>query len=147
MPTFSNLQDAIKYAKQQTQDALNKEVANKIKEVEHEHVKTDVYDVYTPKKYARQRDNYGLSDVRNMNTKQYSEVGIEISNDTVHPDEFFNDVYVADVVESGHGYEYDFEYNGVKRPFQENTVEELERTKEHVKALKEGLKKRGIDTK
>ena len=146
---MSNLKDIYNKVKQQTQQVLNNEVSDKIKEIEHKHVISDVYAQYSPTMYQRKKDNYGLSDESNMLTKQYGEIGIEISNDTYHDNlKSMGGNYVADVVESGVGYEYagyGYPYEE-PRPFQEKTVEELNQSKEHVIALKQGLKNKGINT-
>lgn len=136
---MSSLQDIYNKLKMATQSTVHNEVAEAIKKVEHDHVVSDVYNVYDPVMYKRKMDDYGLSDTRDMIAKPYGEIGIEISNDTEH-----NGTYVADVVETGEGYNYSFDYNGNSRPFQENTVEELQTSKEHIEVLKLGLRSKGI---
>ena len=131
--------------KMKAQDTLNKEVAEKIKEKEVSHIDSDVYNVYFPtKKYNR---TYELKDTSNMHVKQYGEVGIQISNDTLHENlRSSGSTYVADVVEYGSGYEftgYGYAYEE-PRPFQQNTIDELMESGEINKLLIEGLKNRGL---
>ena len=134
MRILSNLAEILASIKIKTQDTLNNEIADKIKETEVKKAEEDVYSVYSPKVYKR---SYGLKNIDYMDVSQYGEVGIEVSNNEGH----------ADIVESGDGYQYDFEYNGVPRPFQQNTIDELMENGEINKMLINGLRKRGIKTK
>lgn len=156
MPKFKNLEELENYIREQVLDTLKEEVVQKVKEVEIEVIEKQVYDVYQPKVYQRRGNNEGLLDIRNIeadplfNGSYYS-----IKNMTR---KYQVNEYLAPLIEYGHaravalgdrGYDiqrFDLPYM-YPRPFTRKTYERLERYKEHVVAMKEGLKTRGIDVK
>lgn len=84
--------------------------------------------------------------------------GAQRKNDFDNSSGNLNGEYIAELIEYGDGYnglEYDYKNNRDNtgwqylrpRPFIEKTVEELQRTNLHTKALKRALKKSGIDIK
>ncbi|MBD1379220.1 hypothetical protein IC621_03155 [Bacillus sp. IB182487] len=102
------------------------------------HVQEDVYDVYSPD------PNNPNSYDRTGKLKESWEVentpdGIAVYNS--REDDGRN---VAEIVESGQGYQYDFEYNGKPRPFSENTRKELRGSNKLRESLKQDLKSLGI---
>ena len=55
---------------------------------------------------------------------------------------------LAPIIETGWGYDFgDWTYYGVARPFMYNTKEDLRDNKYHVIALRQGLKRQGIEVK
>lgn len=141
-------------------------VAEIIKHTESDMVEQEVYDRYDPKSdgepwvYERRRDRGGLADVTNMKhetTETDGKVKMNIRNMTPpHPSFNENNLKageVADLVEGGDG------ANGLRysnpdggsysepRPFQQETINELSRNKEHVQAMKTLLKDMGIKVK
>lgn len=142
--TFKNLKELMKSIQIEIDKSLSEDVSKKVKKVQLEHVKKDVYDKYEPTVYNRRKDNGGLSDIDNIEGKLIKSGLLSIENK--RKDEETGRL-VAPVVETGQGYNYDFPFNGKSRPFVKNTIQELEVTQEHVQALKEGLQKRGINTK
>jgi hypothetical protein len=157
MPKFNNLDDLENYIREHLKDTLKNEVVQKIKEVEIEVIEKEVYDVYpNPKVYQRRGANEGLLDIRNIeanplfNGNYYS-----IKNVTK---KYQVNEYLAPLIEYGHtramalgdqGYSFpNFQLAYMyPRPFTERTYERLASGKEHVEAMKEGLEKRGLDTK
>src|SRR4051812_18067882 len=117
MPEIKSIKDLEKYVNDLAAKAMSQ--GNAVKETVIEtgkrHVQEDVYDKYpNPKVYERTgelKENWNWQDAPD---------GIEIYNMR-----FDDGRYVAEIVETGRGYQYDFEYNGIPRPFIENTREEL----------------------
>ena len=148
-------------------DMLNKDnlVSDSIKYTESDMVEQVVYDRYAPNSgepwiYERRKDKGGLADVDNMYheaAQANGKVKMKVLNLTP-PNPKFNDNNlkrgeVAHLVEGGdgaHGLKYhgsgDGEYTD-PRPFQEETVNQLLRDKEHVQALKTELKAMGLSVK
>ncbi len=65
-----------------------------------------------------------------------------------------NTSFDTELIEFGQGYKsmgYDFPHNGLRymepRPFTKKTIENLKSNKAHVEAMKNGLKKRGLNIK
>lgn len=115
------------------------EVSKTVKSVMKDNVQTEVYDVYTPTMYSR---TGLLGSEGSMESKMINGTTLIVEN--VRSDGERN---VAEIVESGMGYEYGFEYAGVPRPFTEATREDLRSTGAHFEALVRGLKRQGIKTK
>ncbi|QAV21704.1 hypothetical protein PC41400_14450 [Paenibacillus chitinolyticus] len=100
----------------------------------------EVYDVYQPKKYDRSGYQGGLIDPSNIEVKIN---GSLLSVESVRNDEDRN---VSEIVETGKGYTYNFEYAGKPRPFTDTTREELRESNKLIHSMKNGLHKRGIKT-
>lgn len=150
------LQDKIDYA-------LLSDVSHTITEVMTDHIARDVYDVYSPvditnpHQYTRREDDGGLIDPNNINSSIEKNMLI-VENNTIGVPEYGigNKVFhsqnknkeIAGVIETGKGYDiHGWEYDGVPRPFIKNTRYDLANNKYHVKALKQGLKKQGLEVK
>jgi hypothetical protein len=142
MTTLNNLAELKKYVDQIAKQAMNNgsHVKKTVIEKGKQHVQSDVYDVYTPNE---------------SNPKAYKRTGELKENWKTEPTAdgmaVFNDRrdegrYVAEIVETGKGYQYDFPYNGVERPFTKNTADELRDSNELTEALKKDLKSLGIDS-
>lgn len=148
------LQDKIDYA-------LLTDVSHTVTEVMTDHIARDVYDVYlpiditNPHQYVRREDNGGLIDPNNINSSIEKNVLI-VENNTLGAPEYGigNEVFssqnkdkeIAGVIETGKGYDiHGWEYDGVPRPFIQNTREDLKNNKYHVIALRQGLKKQGLE--
>jgi len=135
-------QDLIKFLQKLNQPiakALIDDVAKTVKQIQKEKVKEEVYDVYEPTMYSR---TGLLGSEESMKSELINETTLVVEN--VRSD---GDRNVAEVVESGVGYNFGFEYAGVPRPFTEATREELKATGAHKAALYSGLKKQGINLK
>jgi len=133
--TFNNLQDLFKFIESEVKDSLQKDVANKVIEVEQEHIKSDVY-FYEPKQYKRtgtliSKNSFEIKPIEN---------GVSIRNITQHGGKDIPQVveYGVDYDYTGYGYEYED-----PRPFVRNTREEIFRDNIHIKALKKGLVNKG----
>lgn len=135
-------QDLIKFLQKLNQPigkALVNDVARTVKQVQKEKVKEEVYDVYEPTMYSR---TGLLGSEESMKSELINDTTLVIEN--VRSD---GDRNVAEVVESGVGYNFGFEYAGVPRPFTEATREELRNTGAHKVSMYKGLKRQGIQLK
>lgn len=139
--TFKNLDILFKHIEKQVQDTMVNEVADAVKDNMAEAVQTNVYDVYTPMYYKRRMQNGGLIDKDNMEVTEIP-----------------NGIYVRDVAPLDNGrIRSDFSLdeiivNGLgNQPFSRDmyaeTEDRLSNNNEHIEALKQGLKKRGINVK
>lgn len=159
---FKGLDKALKVIQGKVNDALLHEVADTIKIVEREHIYDDVYS-RDPGRYVRRYDEGGLGDMNNMYEYLEGDGVLGVAQGTP-----FNP-YINGVDEEGgisqntslgmsgldglvnygngwNGINYDVKAWGPTN-FIENTVGELKSTGEHTQALKNGLKKRGLDVK
>lgn len=135
-------QDLIKFLQKLNRPigkALSNDVAKTVKQVQKEKVKEEVYDVYEPTIYSR---TGLLGSEESMKSELINDTTLVVEN--IRSD---GDRNVAEVVESGSGYNFSFDYAGVPRPFAETTREELRNTGAHKAALYSGLKKQGINLK
>ena len=136
--TFKNIKQIENYIKNQISETLQDDVAKEVTQVMVEDggvIDREVYQQYTPKSYKR---TYELKDPINVESKMINDLTLSLKN--IRSD---GDRYVAKIVETGIGY-YTSELDEIigARPFHEKTKEELEDNKRHVKAMREGLKKR-----
>ena len=135
--TFDNLNSLFSYIERQVQETMKTDVADAVKRTMSRAVNTSVYDVYQPKRYKRRKDNGGLSDMDNYLVTEIPS-GIEIVNDTPL-DNGGNTPRLDELIVYGKGFQ------PFERDFYGETANELERTQEHIFALKVGLKNSGID--
>lgn len=158
---YSELMKRISYT-------LDDEVADVVKDVMIDHIITDVYDAYQPTEYIRRgnqsgndidspydnTNNAGLFDPNNIISTTDEEGGLEVVNVTLGSRYYYrgNKRYIsknaekpiAEIIETGAG--YDVRSPG-KRPFIKNTHDELKDYGFHIKAMKQGLQKRGLEVK
>jgi glycyl-tRNA synthetase (class II) len=116
----------------------NSEVKKEVVETGKQHVESDVYNVYTPQTYERTGQLKESWDSENTTD------GIAVFNTREDED---TDKYIPEVIETGQGYDYDFEYNGRERPFISNTREELRNSNRLQEAMKRDLRSKGIKVK
>lgn len=142
MVTVRNMKQLKQLIEAQANKAMNQgnSVKNTVIKTGQKHVQEDVYDVYTPNEnnpYSYKRTGL-LKD--SWETKETDD-GLAIYN--TREDEGRD---VAAIVETGKGYQYDFEYRDKARPFMENTANELRNSKKLAQALKKDLNSSGIRT-
>jgi hypothetical protein len=143
---------------------LVNEVTAVTKKVEQKNIQATVYDAYDPIVYERRMHQGGLIDERNMEVKVIGSDTIEIKNTTPPNPKKFEPKGHSDVtegtplsgdldklVEGGHssgGLQYEYVVPGAAylnpRPFTKNTINDLKENKQHVEAMKIGLKKQGL---
>lgn len=141
MPTFNDLKSLEAYVNKMTKEAMVKgnAVKNTVIEAGKRHVQEDVYDVYTPN--PNNPNSYKRTGELKNNWKvEETSEGISVFNDRRDGEK-----YVAEVVEYGKGYDYDFEYSNTPRPFTENTRQELASGNELSNAMKKDLMSIGFD--
>jgi hypothetical protein len=136
--------------KSKIDDALRNEVAEIVTETMLSNIKTEVYDAYNPKRYERRYDDGGIVDEGNIVSKVKGNT-LTVENITMSNKEYLpkgeKPFKIAGVIEhgSGAGYgEYDY-YDPGARPFLEETRNDLIKNKQHIDAIKKGLKRQGID--
>jgi hypothetical protein len=148
---MDQLEELMAKLQEQVQDAVKNNVVETIKDVETEHIREDVYNTYTPTMYQRRYEDNGLIDGENMKEvikKEDNTISLDITNDTLgNPDPTVG--YIDSIIESGEGYTWKnseiYQEQPYPRPFTENTYKDLEENKQHVIALKEGLKQYNIE--
>lgn len=139
--TFKNLNDLLKHIEKQVNDTMKKEVADAVKDNMAEAVQTTVYDAYSPMYYKRRMQNGGLIDKDNM---EVTEIPNGISVRDVAPldnGRIRSDFSLDEIIVNGLGNQ------PFSRDFYSQCKENLEQNNEHIEALKQGLKKRGINVK
>lgn len=161
---FNNLDELESYIKEQIASSLSSDVAESVKEVERNMIQKDVFAVYDPFSYER-RASGGLDDISNMVTSEPTIIGnqiiLSISNVTTGYNE--TNFYIAPLVEYGDSAynsdvgqgEYTWKYNregtAMKflkpRPFNEDTINELEMSEEHILVLMKSLQQKGFTFK
>ena len=152
-----SLKELEKALQEKVEIALLTDVAETVRDVMLDHIIEDVYDEYTPFEYSRRNNENGLMDGNNINASIEGNTLIVENNTLGRP--YYRDgkelkrsqnadQEIAGVIESGQGYDiHDWEYDGIPRPFIENTRKELVDYDWHKKALKQGLQKQGLEVK
>lgn len=135
--TFKNLNSLCRHIEKQIQDTMVNEVADTVKDNMTEAVHTSVYDAYSPQYYNRRMNNGGLSDTHNMEVTEIKN-GISVHN-AAPLDNGRNDYNLDEIIVYGLGNQ------PFERDFYAETAERLSENQEHTEALKQGLKKRGIE--
>lgn len=126
-----------RHIEKQIQDTMVNEVADTVKDNMTEAVHTSVYDAYSPQYYKRRMNNGGLSDTHNMEVTEIQN-GISVHN-AAPLDNGRNDYSLDDIIVYGLGNQ------PFERDFYAETADKLQENQEHTEALKQGLKKRGIE--
>lgn len=124
------------------QTAMEGVVADTAKAFLSDAVETEVYAVYEPTMYVRQRDYGGLSDMDNMEAR-YDPATMTLEVEDVRRDEKTGRL-VAPVVESGQGYQY---ASPGPRPFHRTAERNIMASGEFERALEYGLRTAGFDAK
>ena len=154
-----NLKELERELRARVDYALLTDVAEVVTTVMTDHIERDVYDVYEQFMYERRHDNGGLDDVRNINSSIEGNTLI-VENNTWAKPYYYNmntrkyelsinaGKELTPIIETGWTYDIgNWDYYGVPRPFIHNTIEDLRDNKYHVVALKQGLKRQGIEVK
>jgi len=140
MPSFLDIRLLSVYAQKVISETLNDDVKKEVTKTEQRHINSDVYDVYSPKYYRRRRANGGLIADDNIVGEMISDDTLSVTNKTK-----FNPNGEPDLAEwVEYGLDPGVGAYADERPFTQNTIDELNSTKAHVKAMQLGLKKRGI---
>lgn len=137
--TFNNLNDLFKHIEEDVNNTLENEVAETVKDDLLVSIHNDVYSAYSPEHYKRRMVNGGFSNRSNLEATVYD--GVLKVRDVAPLDNGQTGYALDDIIIHGYGNQ-PFARNYISR-----TEERLRDTKDHVEALKSGLKKRGIDVK
>jgi hypothetical protein len=159
----NNLDQLFKMINDDIMEVMDESVAPKMKEIESEHVQTDVYNAYTGQDpYMRRRGtNGGLADTDNMvHTVTRTTNGYELwiknitrGNPRVWRTGATNEPnYLAGIIENGRdrgrymdNKTFTQDQYLSPRPFISNSIREIERTLAHVEEMHKGLKRKGYD--
>lgn len=144
-----NFKELEKELKKRIDFALLTDVTQVVSEVMIDHISEDVYDSYESTMYDRRYDNGGLLDPDNIVSSLEGST-LVIENHTVGNPYITGSISknsgkaIAGVIETGIGYDTNF---SMRRPFIKNTRYDLFTNKYHVKALKQGLNKLGLEVR
>lgn len=139
---FKDIKSLFSFLEKQAQSTLRNEGAQVAVETMQEHIQSDVYDAYDPMNPENRRMfNDGLIDPKNIEIEVVD--GNTISIENIAYDGTRNVPYI---VESGEGY-YSSAPNVLTRgrKFTGNARRELASTNRLKNAMKNGMRKRGID--
>ena len=147
--------DVIFRLKKDIDKVLEKEVLKAVQEVESERIDEIVYSVYEPKMYRRRgMKGGGLGSIRNM-IGNVSDGMLTVTNITgpnrVYKTTMPANANLAELVEYGSGYKgYIYDYPVPRqvygrRPFTRATTYRLYKEKQHIDALRSGLKNIGYN--
>lgn len=162
-----NIREALAKANKQLlakiDDAMTKEVFEEVRDEEAATIYEEVYKVYTPRIYRRRGEYGGLGDPYNIEIRGGAAQGgrmVIVNMTEPNPGGTMNDDQVTtgknlpELVEYGDGYKfyrYDFPSRKGRymeaRPFTAKTIERLKQSRAHVTALKEGLRRQGVNVK
>lgn len=163
MPKVNSIAEALKIVKEKVEAALLVDVAETVKRTEIRHVYEDVYSRPESRLYQRRYSGGGIGDISNL--EEYVEGDTLVVANTTPFNPYLNGTDSSagysqnaglsegldGLIEYGDrnwkGIAYDWATYEPARPFVKNTVEELRASKEHVRALAGGLRKRGLNVK
>ena len=137
---FNTLNDLFKKIENDIQDTMINEVAENAKDKMINAVQTSVYSVYAPVEYTRRYSNGGLG-----------------ARENIKVDEIDNGIMLKDIAPLDNG-RTDYALDDIivnrgvlgypqGRDFYSETIEQMENNGRCIKALKDGLKKRGYEVK
>lgn len=161
MPRFKNTADLMAYIRESVDTALTEDVFPVVQDTEVQAVKDVVYSTKTSGYYQRRYDYEGIGDPYNIVIKGgIAKNGILSVINITDPNGYLNgrsgdratmNKNLPYLIEHGHSQigdpGYDYWQRPKARPFTEKTIERLDSSKEHVTALKKGLKRQGIAVK
>lgn len=152
--TLSGINAAVKKAvKHELSRRDDDSVFGVVREAQMRHIKTDVYDVYTPKMYKRRGIYGGLDDstfvVGKNNSSALSIMNITKPNPITDAGRYVPKTDIlAEIVEYGLNPKSKLPYAYLHpRPFIKNTRQEIGMSGAHVQAMKRGLSSQGFIVK
>ena len=137
--TFKNLDTLMTHIEKDMQKVLKNEVAETVKENMKAAIDENVYNAYTPEYYHRRMENGGLADKDNMEATISGNV--LMVRDVAPLDNGRTDYELDRIIVEGLGKQ------PFPRDFYGGTAERLEDNGDHIKAMKDGLRKRGYTVK
>ena len=171
MPKFKSVKEAHAYITEQltkkVDETLADEVFDAVRDAQIVTIRDEVYSKYEPNTYGRRNESGGLADPNNIQMEKQPQNGVLSVVNVTKPNisrgsyggnkrNFARVVRNAsrkslpELIEYGHGdpYRYDFVTDGTymqPRPFTETTITMLRISREHIKALRKGLRKRKVN--
>ena len=148
---YDDIEELLKDMRLDIEDTLSKEVFDEVRQIEMEHIHSDVLNSYHPKVYER-RSTGGIDNPRNI-VCTVKDMTLTVDNVTEFNTKGFTwnrGNNLADLINEGSGgashlyYDYPGAFEE-PRPFLDNTQEEIDRTNRVDRALEKGMKKRGYD--
>lgn len=137
---FNNLNNLFKKIEKDIQDAMRNEVSDIVKDEMVNAVQTAVYEAYDPVQYSRRYSRGGLGARENIKVDE-TDNGIMLK-DIAPLDNGRNDYALDDIIVNRGVLGYP-----QGRDFYSETIEHMENNRRCIKALKDGLKKRGYKVK
>ena len=154
MPDFDSIESLCKYAQENIDDVLDKDVSQVVTAQEQAEIQEKVYNVYPhPKIYERRKENGGLIDENNMyHTVQDGE--LTVTNDTPINEKYKvydHGLTLNQMILEGRDYDYPFGPHSPypyeqPRDYVQATEDELENNNMCTETLKIGLNNKGIQT-
>jgi hypothetical protein len=157
---FKDISSLLSHIQKQVNSTMKNEVASEVQFEEQRQIQKHVYESYDPFVYDRRGfSNGGLQDIDMIvavTEIRKDSVVLSVVNMATGKDD--ENLYLAPLIEHGHdiGFgEYEYPYNRdhtawkflQSRPFTAETIEALKKSGKHVKALRDGLIRRGINVK
>lgn len=161
-----NIREALEKVNEQLMakidDAMTKEVFEEVRDEESATIYSEVYKVYTPRMYRRRGEYGGLGDPYNIEIRSgAAKGGVMVVINTTEPnsggciddDQVTTSKNLPELVEYGEGYKsYHYNFRGrggymAPRPFTAKTIKHLKQSRAHIDALKNGLKRQGLNVK
>ncbi|MEM5009243.1 hypothetical protein WKH57_00850 [Niallia taxi] len=140
---YDNLDRLIKGLAKELEATMNDQVEKVARKKLKEQVDETVYKSYTPSQYVRTGGLIQDSNIKSNVSAKGSDIEL-----TVQSTRSEDGKDIAKIIETGRGYSWEsseIARSKMPRPFHAKTEEELASTGEHVQAIKNGLKQRGID--
>lgn len=148
--TVTSISQLVAALNKKAQEALESDVAPIVKRVLKDSIQAEVYDSYSPKRYHRRKADGGLMDENNIHS-DVRNCTLTVKNHAPlapgYPNSDFTKT-LDEIIVTGSGYDY-LGYGGAyeqPRDFYSIAKRQLSSSKEHVKAFRNGLKKRGVHT-
>ena len=151
-----NLKELEKELYKRINTALEEDVADVVKDIMTDHIIQDVYEAYEPTGYQRRYANGGLLDPNNIIATLGNNGEMLVQNITLGSEYYYipsikrsfrsanADKFISPIIEYG----IDYDVVGVfPRPFMQNTHDDLEQNHYHTQAMKQSLKKQGLEVK
>ena len=136
--------------------ALDTDVADIVKDVMTDHIIQDVYEAYEPTVYQRRYTNGGLLDSENIIATMGNNGELLVQNVALGNEYYYipsikrsfqsanADKFISPIIEYGTDYDV---VDIFPRPFMQNTHDDLEKNHYHTQAMKQSLKKQGLEVK
>ncbi|WP_137743249.1 hypothetical protein [Robertmurraya siralis] len=146
MATFDDLKSLEKYLNSKINSALQNEVFSEVKKTMQQRIERDVYEAYTPYSTDGTTPHYQRTGKLNESIDKSMEgENVLVVENTRNE----NGRDIVKVIEEGKDYEWGYKRNLDKeigsRPFVKNTRDELSKSNKLERAMKDGLRRQGLN--